>query len=356
MQLKSYAVSSIEMDHYYALYYDKEQEKYVVYGNNLRGTTRALIAFEYLAAVGSVIAFYILLLLTRFSLFQKIGEFFSTISTSCVILMLVMLIKDLISYSEAYSSSTVAWYYTFPLPVVFLLWSIANITFSVLVVMFIGREFPLPGMLNFIHMHWCFKKSKAVKRLLQVILVFSITSVALLVAFHFVWILLAFSAYPIRSIASQAFTIPLLSLILSLFYLADTLAKAPGLLRQAGNKLKKFVFAAALLAMAVPIIIGLSGVLYYYSQALIKINETENNPIKTIIAGLAPTVVAALLAWTARKATLYIGKTTNEPLDDRSGSTNYKAMKQNESKALGEVNASSTYDSIKGDDDDLLPF
>ena len=77
--------------------------------------------------------------------------------------------------------------------------------------------------------------------------------------------------------------------------------------------------------------------------------------IKTIIAGLAPTLVAALLAWTARKATLYIGKTTNEPLDI-SGSTNYKAMKQNESQALDEVKANSTYQTIKGDDDDLLPF
>ena len=274
-----------------------------------------MIAFEYLAAIGSVIVLYVLLLLMKRNFFNNIRTFFSGISTPCFILMLVMLIKDIIAYSEAYAGSTWVWYYTFPLPVVFPLWSVANLAFSILVVIFIGKEFPLPGILTFIHVHWCLKNNKYAKHVLQVILVFSITSVALLVSFHFLWILLAFSAYPTRSVASQAFTIPLLSLTLTLFYVIDTLAKAPGLLREAENKLKKIAFGAALSVMAVPIIIGLSGVLYYYSQALIKINEAENNPIKTIIAGLAPTLIAALLVWAARKATIYINedKSSSDP-------------------------------------------
>ena len=77
MQLKSYAVGSLEKDHYYALYYDKEQEKYTVYGNDLRGTTRALIAFEYLAAVGSVIVHSMSFFYLRdFHSFKRLGNSF----------------------------------------------------------------------------------------------------------------------------------------------------------------------------------------------------------------------------------------------------------------------------------------
>lgn len=354
-QLKSYAVGNLETDHYYSLYFDEDKGMFVVLGNDVRGTTYALIICEYMAAFGAMVALYTLLLVSRFKVFSGISKVFSDLSTSCFVLLIVMIIKDLISYRESYDSSSSTWYYTFPLPVVIPVWSVVNLVLSILVVIFIGKEFPLPGLLRFFYNHCC-HKSKYVKGCLQVILVFSIAGVVLLVAFHFVWILLAFSAYPVRSIASQAFTIPLLVGMLTIFFLVDTVSSAPGLrLREAQSRLKRIGFSVVLSLMGIPIIIGLFGTLYFYSQALVKVNETENNPIKTVIAGLAPTIVAALLAWFTRKTLLYFD--TNKDNDDTSLRRHYKRKSKN----LEEINdliASDIHDEIKLDseNEELTPL
>lgn len=42
------------------------------------------------------------------------------------------------------------------------------------------------------------------------------------------------------------------------------------------------------------------GILYYYSQVLVDVNDSQNYPIKTIIAGLVPTLVTTIGALVLR--------------------------------------------------------
>lgn len=294
--MKSYALNVEKEDRYYSLYFDGE--KFVVLGSDIEKTSFALIVCEYFTIVISVITIYGLLIVSKFKLFRHIGVVISDISIPCVALMTYIIIKDIVSYNQAVDK-TAQWYFAFPIPVVFPLCSVVNLIFSIVVVV-INKEFPLPSLLRIAHFHCCFKNT-LVKGILQVLLVFSLTSVAVLVGFHFIWLILAFSAYPVRSIASQAFIIPFLSISITIYFAVDVVANAPGLLRKMGNKLKRFAFSLLVGLLAVPFIVGLFGVLYYYSQALVEVNESENNPFKTVIAGLAPTAVAALVAWSGRR-------------------------------------------------------
>ena len=302
MQLKSYALDyTTKEDRYYSLYFDGEQ--FVVLGNDVHGTTLALIVCEYFGTLGSLITIYTLLLLTKLDAFRSIRVIFSEVSVPCVAAMLFIVIKDIVSYCQAVDKTS-EWSYAFPIPFVFPICSIINIVLSIATVVIINKEFPLPGLLNSVHVHCCCENMIA-KGVLQIILVFSLISTAILFGFHFVWVILAFSAYPIRSIASQAFIIPVIFILTTVYFVIDAVIGygAPHLLKKLRNKnfLSRFVLYILMGILALPFTIGLFGVLYFYSQVLVEVNESENNPFKTVIAGLTPTAIAALAAWSGRK-------------------------------------------------------
>ena len=294
-QLKSYAVGSQEKERYYSLYFN--EQTFVVIGNNVHGTTNALVICEYFASVGSLVVIYIALLLSKSTLFSRVGKFFSDISIPCFAVMLTILIKDILSYHKSFHYTS-EWLRSFPIPIVFPVCATINFALSILVVKVISKHFPLPGLLNFCYIYCCCKNKKFIKATLQCLLIFSITSVAVLVTFHFAWVLLAFSAYPVRSIASQAFIVPFLSLVLTAFFIIDSIASTPALLRQMKSKV---TFSLVIAFLTIPFIIAVFGVLYFYSKVLIEVNDSENSPIKTVIGGATPTVVAAIFAWTGRK-------------------------------------------------------
>ena len=323
-QLKSYAVGSQEKERYYSLYFD--EQTFIVIGNSVHGTTNALVICEYFASVGSLIVIYIALLLSKSTLFSRVGKFLSDISIPCFAVKLTILIKDILSYHKSFHYTS-EWLRSFPIPIVFPVCAIINLVLSVLVVKVISEHFPLPGLLNFCYIYCC-NKNKYIKVILQSFLIFSITSVAVLVAFHFAWVLLAFSAYPVRSIASQAFIVPFLSLILTAFFIIDSIASTPALLRQMKSKA---TFSLVIASLTIPFIIAIFGVLYYYSQVLVEVNDSENSPIKTVIGGATPTVVAAIFAWTGRKIIkAYVEVNQKSPQNDNKSRDNVAKKGDNE--------------------------
>ena len=130
------------------------------------------------------------------------------------------------------------------------------------------------------------------------------------------------------------------------------MASSPRLILNMKYKLKRIVFTLVIALLMVPFIIALLGVLYYYSQVLIEVNDSESSPVKTIIGGLVPTVVTAFVAWTGKnavKAYIEVNKDA-EPFDKHSNIT----MKEDSGVEQLELMRYETDDEEATDNDPLL--
>ena len=183
------------------------------------------------------------------------------------------------------------------------------------------ESFPVPSIFQFLffsHDH-CPKVMKGFKKCIQVILLFSITSFVFVITFHFIWVALGFSAYPIRSIASLGFVLPITFISVTVFFIIEIIAmileekyrddKACKVVKWIDDKLgiriehldmkdvigkPKLAFALVVGILVFPLLGCIFGVLYYYSRAIIDVNDSENNPLKTVIAAAIPTL---LIGW-----------------------------------------------------------
>ena len=314
MQLKSYAVGTDETSRYYSLYFD--DEVFITLNSFAGDSASALVAFEYVASVGWLIVIYVFLFLgARREELKRIFEFFSQVSPPCVAAMLAIVIYDINSYATEFEYSTSEWLTAFPIPVVFAAFSLVNLPLAIAVVVFHGKNFPLPGLMKLVFKMCTSKCGRGDKKIwsgiVKVILIFSVTSVGILSVFHVVWVVLAFSAYPVRAIASQAFTIPFVIFIFLFFMFIDYVASSEVLIKQATSKSGKICLIVVIIGMVAPFTVALLGVFYYYSQALVDVNDSENNPIKTIIAGVTPVMAATFCLWLVRSALKGIEDVTN---------------------------------------------
>ena len=251
--------------------------------------------------VGSLLIVYTLLILCRYKTFSPLRKTMSDISVPCMVFSLMIFIKDVQSYTKSFRYVSLEWYRSFPIPYVFLVCSLINGFMSILVAVSIGPNFPIPSLLKLLYTNIGFK-GRFYHSIVQVVLFFSIASFTVLVTFHFAWVVLAFSAYPVRSLASQAFTLPLLFIAILLYFGIDHIVSSPTLVFKIKERLKRILFTVVISVLTIPFLIALLGVLYYYSQVLIEVNDSENYPIKTVIGGLVPTIVTVLVTWTFRNA------------------------------------------------------
>ena len=284
-------------------------------------------------------------------MFSPIQKVFSDISVPCLVFTAVIFGKDAYYYNKSFQYVTSEWLRSFPMPIIFPVCSFINLILSIITVVIIGHKFPLPGLLDLFYSNISCR-SKFYRSCIQVIMIFSISSFAVLLTFHFAWVVLAFSAYPIRCIASQAFILPFISITLAIYFAIDYVASSPRLILNMKYKLKRIVFTLVIAFLMVPFIIALLGVLYYYSQVLIEVNDSESSPVKTIIGGLVPTVVTAFVAWTGKnavKAYIEVNKDA-EPFDTHSNVT----MKEDSGVEQLELRRYKTDDEEATDNDHLL--
>ena len=343
IQLKSYSVGTDETDRFYAQYFDGKN--FIVIGSNIRETTTSLLVFEYLGALGFATAIYVMLIFSalNFENIKYVGWFLSEISLPCLGLSIAILANNINYYNNSLQYTDSEWLRALPAPVIFPVFSVANLIIAIMVITFItikekkGEEsFPLPSIIEsmcFSHDH-CPLLMRAIKRCIQVILLYSITLFVALLAFHFVWVTLAISAYPSRSIASLAFVFPFISISLIVFFFIEVIAmafeyrwevdhpnhendKAHKVIEFIDGKLKmnfadhlrhrqgtktshssnpknKLKLIIVVIIIVLPLLVAVFGGLYFYSQALIDVNDAENNPFKTIIAAAIPSL---LIGW-----------------------------------------------------------
>ncbi len=313
-------------------------EKFVVLGNSVRSSTSALVICEYFASSGAVLVIYTILFLCKYELFSSLSRALSYISVPCLVATLTIFIKDIYSYSVSFRYVSTEWYLAFPMPYVFPIFSLINIVISIIITILIGPKFPIPALLKF----FCGNiglKGRFYNLLIQTVLVFSITSCTVLVTFHFAWVVLAFSAYPVRCLASQAFTIPFIVTVFAIYFAINYIVSSPTVVFQIRERSKRIAITLVLALLTVPFLIALLGVLYYYSKVLIDVNDSQNYPIKTVIGGLVPTVVTALVAWAFRNAiTAY---TAVAVLDDKE-KTNQMETSNEEQLSLHGVDSETT--------------
>ena len=133
----------------------------------------------------------------------------------------------------------------------------------------------------------------------KVVLIFSVTSIAILGVFHVAWVVLAFSSYPVRSIASQAFITPFVIVLFVVLMVMDYSARSQSTNNLSTGEICRLFF---IFAMCAPLVVTFLGVLYFYSQALVDVNDSENNPFKSVLAAVTPAIIAAVIVWMARVA------------------------------------------------------
>ena len=274
-------------------------EKFVVLGNSIRSSTSALVICEYFASGGALLVIYTILMLCRYELFYPMSRVMSYVSVPCLVATITILIKDIYSYTESFRYVSVEWNLAFPMPYVFPIFAIVNCVMSIIMTIFIGPKFPVPALLKLCCMNIGLK-GRFYNSVIQTVLVFSITSCTVLITFHFAWVVLAFSAYPVRSLASQAFTIPFLVISFAIYFAINYMVSFPTAMFLIKERSKRIAITLVSAFLTVPFLIALMGVLYYYSRVLIDVNDSQNYPIKTVIGGLLPTVVTAFAAWAFR--------------------------------------------------------
>ena len=96
--------------------------------------------------------------------------------------------------------------------------------------------------------------------------------------------------------------------------------------------------------MCAPLVITLLGVLYFYSQALVDVNDSENNPFKSVLAAVTPAIIAAVIVWMARVAISKIEKEAG--MHSSETDTEHYGAKI----SLGELSSSRSYN---GDNESL---
>ena len=223
----------------------------------------------------------------------------SDVSVPCFVFTLTILVRDILSYTRSFRYVSSEWNVAFPIPYVYPIFAMINIIVASIVVAVIGTKFPVPALLELFYTNIGLK-GRFYYSVVQVILVFSITSFTVLITFHFAWVVLAFAAYPVRSLASQAFTIPFLVISFAIYFAATYVLSYPTVVLKVKEKTQRLAVAFVTGILTMPFIIALLGVLYYYSQVLIDVNDSQNYPIKTVIGGLVPTLITALGAWALR--------------------------------------------------------
>ena len=351
LQLKSYSVGTDETDRFYAQYFDGKN--FIVIGSDIRETTTSLLVFEYLGAIGFATAIYVMLIFSalNFENIKYVGWFLSEISLPCLGLSIAILANNINYYNNSMQYTDSEWLRALPAPVIFPVFSVVNLIIAIIVITFItikekeGEEsFPLPSIIEslcFSHDH-CPLLMIAIKRCIQVILLYSITLFVALIAFHFVWVTLAISAYPSRSIASLAFVFPFISISLIVCFFIEVTAMAfeyrfdpegdpnhendkahkviefidsklkmnfAGYLRHrqqtktshSSNPKKKLIFIIVVIIIILPLLVAVFGGLYFYSQALVDVNDAENNPFKTVIAAVIPSLLIGWLTYIVGK-------------------------------------------------------
>lgn len=309
LQLKTFTVHDKQTEYYYSMYFN--DEKFIVLGNSVRDSTFALVLCEYFACVGALVVIYTVLVLCKYESFAPFRKTLSDISIPCLVFSLAILIKDIYSYSVSFQYVSTEWYRAFPIPIVVPLFAVFNTFISIIVTIIIGPNFQIPLMLSSLASVLCLK-GKFYNSIIQVILIFSIALFAVLATFHFTWVILAFSSYPVRCLASQAFTVPLILIVIIVYTIINYVLSSPTIVLEIKKKSKRIAVTLISIFLMVPFLIALMGILYYYSQVLIDVNDSQNYPIKTIIAGLVPTVVTTLGALVLRNTLKAFNTMMNE--------------------------------------------
>ena len=199
----------------------------------------------------------------------------------------------------------------FPIPYVFPIFALFNGIGSAIVTAIIKDKFAVPAALRFFYTNIGIK-GRFYNSVVQAVLIFSITSFTVLVTFHFAWVVLAFAAYPVRSLASQAFTIPFLVISFAVYFTINYVLSFPTVVFRFKQRSKKIAVALVSALLTVPFLIALLGVLFYYSHILVEVNDSLNYPVKTVIASLVPTVITGLCAWAFRNTLKAYAKVTEK--------------------------------------------
>lgn len=272
--------------------------------SNIHTTVRTLICFEYLAAGGALVVFYSLLAMSRWEKFHVIGKFFADIGIPCTGIMLYIVARDVYVYlysGRMYLSED--WLLAFPFPVIIPSSFLVNLVMSCLTVAFITDHFHLPSILVIFSFLPCERRlRKCIKIAVQITLVFSIANLLVLLLFHLAWVVLAFAAYPVYSIGSLAFVVPLLLMVLDLFFLIEFIADARILYHEFGDRVKKMVFTLLGAILLGPFFIAIFGVLYCYSRVIVNVSGSKDYPIASLIVGAAPNVTAVVIVQLASNA------------------------------------------------------
>ena len=386
LQLKSYSVGTDETDRFYAQYFDGD--KFIVIGSDIRETTTLLLGFEYVGAIGFALVIYILLIFSAFDIenIEYIGYFLSEMSLPCLGFWITIVIYNTHYYRNSLQYRNSEWLKSLPVPVIFPVFSVVNLIISIIIIAVVtkiekkknkakyknggdkdgsGNEqeeknftviplssmtgkrardtattnqaenkekeresFPVPSicqLLFFSHDH-CPKVMNWFKKCIQVILLFSITSFVFVITFHFIWVALGFSAYPVRSIATLGSVLPIIFISVAVFFIIEIVAmileekykddKACKVVKWLDDKLgvktehldmkdvirkRKLAFALVVSILIFPLLGCIFGVLYFYSKAITDVNDSENNPLKTVIAAAIPTLLIGLFTYIGGK-------------------------------------------------------
>ena len=308
LQLKSYAVGTEETSRFYSLYFN--DEVFVTLNRCTGNSASALVACQYAASIGWLVVMYTILFLSRYrKQLISIVCFFSQVSPPCVAVVVIIVVYDIHSYTTQYEYSTSEWLRAFPIPIVFVMFSTVNLPLAVAVVVDDAGTFRLPGLMQLLYNMWGSNKYSKVREVLfgcaKVVLIFSVTSIAILGVFHVAWVVLAFSSYPVRSIASQAFITPFVIVVFVVLMVMDYSARSQSTSNLSTGDTCRLFFV---FAMCTPLVTTFLGVLYFYSQALVDVNDSENNPFKSVLAAVTPAIIAAVIVWMARVAISKIEK------------------------------------------------
>ena len=261
----------------------------------------ALIGFEYLAAGGALTVFYSLLAVSRWDNFQRVEKFFLDIAIPCMGIMLWITGKDVYAFSSKIHLSH-DWLLAFPFPIVMSGSLLVNLIMSCLIVALIDH-FHMPGVLVIFSFLPCSRYvQQCIKAIVQIILISSVANLSVLFLFHFAWLALTFVAYPLHSIGSLVFVVPLLVIVFDLYFLLEFIADARIMHHKFGDRAKKMVFCVVVVLLLAPMFIAIFGALYCYSSVLVNVGDSRDNSIASLTVGAAPNVIAAIVVWLANRA------------------------------------------------------